>query len=122
MSTVIAASSIPAEAVAKALGTATVLASLDTWDEISEVLTREKFERYQAASFRRKYVDSLYEILEFVSIHMTVDICRDIKDNKLLALAVDGNAAIIVTGDKDLLVLHPFRGIPIITPADYLAL
>jgi putative PIN family toxin of toxin-antitoxin system len=122
VSTVIAASSIPAEAVAKALGTATVLASLDTWDEISEVLTREKFERYQAASFRRKYVDSLYEILEFVSIHMTVDICRDIKDNKLLALAVDGNAAIIVTGDKDLLVLHPFRGIPIITPADYLAL
>ena len=27
----------------------------------------------------------------------------------------------IVTGDKDLLDLHPFRGIAIVTPADYLA-
>ena len=39
----------------------------------------------------------------------------------LLELAVDGRADVIVTGDKDLLVLHPFRGISILTPADYLA-
>jgi predicted nucleic acid-binding protein len=35
-------------------------------------------------------------------------------------LAVDGNADYIVTGDADLLVLHPFRGIQILTPKDFL--
>lgn len=46
--------------------------------------------------------------------------CRDPKDNKFLELAVEANASCIVTGDKDLLVLDPFRGIPILTAADFL--
>jgi predicted nucleic acid-binding protein len=33
---------------------------------------------------------------------------------------VHGHADLIVTGDDDLLALHPFRGIAILTPADYL--
>jgi len=41
-------------------------------------------------------------------------------DDKLLELAVDGRADLIVTGDLDLLELHPFRGIAILTPNDYL--
>ncbi|HZL25162.1 MAG TPA: putative toxin-antitoxin system toxin component, PIN family [Acidobacteriaceae bacterium] len=121
VSTIIAASSVPAEAIAKVLQTATVLVSLETWDEMEEVLMREKFDRYQAASFRRAYLDFLQESVDFVSVHSKVTICRDVKDDKLLALALDGNADFIVTGDKDLLVLNPFEGIPIITPLDYLA-
>jgi hypothetical protein len=121
VSTIIAASSVPAEAIAKALQIASVLVSLETWDEIEEVLIREKFDRYQAAPFRRAYLDFLQEAVDFVSVHAKVTICRDVKDDKLLALALDGNADFIVTGDKDLLVLNPFEGIPIITPLDYFA-
>ncbi len=33
----------------------------------------------------------------------------------------DGAAQLIITGDADLLALHPFRGIDILTPASYLA-
>jgi predicted nucleic acid-binding protein len=53
----------------------------------------------------------------------TTDIqaCRDPDDDRLLELAVDGRATHLVTGDADLLALHPFRGIPILTPADFLA-
>lgn len=51
-----------------------------------------------------------------------IEECRDPKDNKILEVAVEGKADVIVTGDKDLLVLHPFRGIPIIGPAEFLAL
>jgi len=120
VSTIIAVSSVPAEAIAKALQTATVLVSLETWDEIEEVLMREKFDRYQTAPFRRAYLDFLQQAVDFVSVHSKVTICRDVKDDKLLALALDGNADLIVTGDKDLLVLNPFEGIPIITPLDYL--
>ena len=49
-----------------------------------------------------------------------VQACRDPRDNKFLEVAVNGRADILVSGDKDLLALHPFRGIDIITPADYL--
>jgi predicted nucleic acid-binding protein len=38
-----------------------------------------------------------------------------------LELAVDGRADLILTGDQDLLALHPFRGIPILTPGEFLA-
>lgn len=37
--------------------------------------------------------------------------CRDVKDNTFLELALSGKATWIISGDADLLVLHPFRGI-----------
>ena len=46
--------------------------------------------------------------------------CRDPKDNKFLEVAVSGEADVIVSGDEDLLVLNPFRRIPILPPADFL--
>ena len=49
----------------------------------------------------------------------TVSECRDPKDNKYLALAHEAQAACIVTGDKDLLDLHPYRGIAILTPRQF---
>jgi predicted nucleic acid-binding protein len=44
----------------------------------------------------------------------------DPKDDKFLEVAVAGEADVIVSGDEDLLVLHPFAGIPILPPADFL--
>jgi predicted nucleic acid-binding protein len=41
-------------------------------------------------------------------------------DDKFLEVAVHGLADAIVTGDRDLLELNPFRGIAILTPAEYL--
>jgi putative PIN family toxin of toxin-antitoxin system len=58
--------------------------------------------------------------VRFIKVTTTVTICRDPKDNKFLELALEVNAACIVTGDKDLLVLNPFENIPIVTPADFL--
>jgi predicted nucleic acid-binding protein len=37
-----------------------------------------------------------------------------------LELAVNGEADLIITGEADLLTLHPFRGIDILSPASYL--
>jgi putative PIN family toxin of toxin-antitoxin system len=55
-----------------------------------------------------------------VEVTSLVSNCRDPKDNKFLELAIDGKATSIVTGDKDLLVLHPFRNINIVTPGAFL--
>lgn len=50
----------------------------------------------------------------------TITACRDPKDNKFLELAVSANAPCIITGDKDLLSLNPFRDIPIVSASDFL--
>ena len=42
------------------------------------------------------------------------------RHDKFLALALDGRAETIVTGDEDLLVLHPWRGVRIVRPAAFL--
>jgi putative PIN family toxin of toxin-antitoxin system len=43
-------------------------------------------------------------------------VCRDPDDDAVLAAALSGRCDCIVTGDKDLLVLESFEGIPIVTP------
>lgn len=122
VSTIIASSSLPAFAVAKAFQVGQVLASTDTWSEIEEVLLRPKFDRHRPVMLRQQYLDVLHSHLSFVTITETIRICRDVKDDKVLELAVSGKADLIVTGDFDLQALHPFAGIPIISPVDFLAL
>ena len=56
---------------------------------------------------------------ELVAIAERVTACRDSTDDKFLELAVNGRADLIVTGDRDLLVLNPFRGVAIIEPAAF---
>ena len=49
------------------------------------------------------------KVAEMIEVSETYTVCRDPKDDKLLELAVSGKADFLVTGDKDLLVLNPFR-------------
>ncbi|WP_297463221.1 putative toxin-antitoxin system toxin component, PIN family, partial [Ferrovum sp.] len=46
--------------------------------------------------------------------------CRDMKDTKFLALALACQAMALITSDTDLLVLHPWKGVPILTPSAFL--
>ena len=59
---------------------------------------------------------------ELVMPRRRITICRDPKDNQVLEAAIAGRADVIVSGDDDLLVLNPFEGIPIVGPADFLAM
>ena len=67
-----------------------------------------------------RFLVALLKEAEMVEIAETITDCRDAKDNKFLELAVSGKADCIVSGDADLLVLNPFRGIPILTPREFL--
>jgi putative PIN family toxin of toxin-antitoxin system len=62
----------------------------------------------------------LGRVAEFVTISRPVRACRDPRDDMILEVAVNGAANAIVTGDGDLLTLHPFMGVPILSPADWL--
>ncbi len=67
-----------------------------------------------------RFLVALLKEAELVEITEVVTDCRDVEDNKFLELAVSGKADCIVSGDEDLLLLSPFRGISILTPGEYL--
>ncbi|PSB35196.1 putative toxin-antitoxin system toxin component, PIN family [Stenomitos frigidus] len=74
-----------------------------------------------ANELRTAFLTNLLPVVEMVEITQSITACRDPKDNKFLELAMDGQATCILSSNKDLLVLHPFQGIEIVTPADFLA-
>ena len=112
--------SIPDRALQEALRLGDLLLSLEVAEEYAEVIRREKFDRYVKRKTREELLRSLIDEADFVEIAETVQACRDAKDDKFLELAVNGNASDLITGDEDLLVLHPFRGISILTPKQFL--
>ena len=113
--------SVPGAAVGKAIREAQILASEATLSELADVLSRAKFDRYVTIVERQQFMRLLGRLVEMVSITHAVRACRDPRDDKFLELGLNGNAGTIVTGDRDLLALDPFRGIRIVTPAVYLA-
>ena len=52
-------------------------------------------------------------------IPLAADLCRAPDDVKILGLAIAAHADCIITGDKDLLVLKKFQGVPIMTPRSF---
>jgi predicted nucleic acid-binding protein len=72
------------------------------------------------AAEREEFLVAFVERALFVEPMEEVRACRDAKDDKFLELAVSGRAAYIISGDADLLVLHPFRDIAIMTAAEFL--
>ena len=113
--------SVPGPAVRQAVRDAQILLSQAVLEELVEVLSRSKFDPYVTIQDRQQFLRLLSRIADTVPIVHTVHECRDPRDNKFLELAVNGDAGFIVTGDRDLLALDPFRTIRIITPANYLA-
>jgi putative PIN family toxin of toxin-antitoxin system len=94
-----------------------LLRSTQTFEELGQVLSRPKFDRYVSAAHRLEFAASIHREAEAVIDSESISACRDPKDDKFLELAVSGAADGIVSGDDDLLVLSPFRGIPILAPA-----
>jgi putative PIN family toxin of toxin-antitoxin system len=94
--------------------------SRETFSELIEVFTRPKFDKYISLEDRLNAISIIEIKSQLIEVSAPVIACRDPKDDKFLALALSIKADCIITGDKDLLVLHPFREIPILTPADFL--
>ena len=96
--------------------------SKELLEEFLEVAQRPKFQRF----FSLQSVYDLLEIIQrkaiFVEVISEVAVCRDYKDNFLLALAKDAKADFILTGDNDLLVLNPFEETSIITISTFLSI
>ena len=95
-----------------------MLKSLATEQQLAEVVVRPYFDSLINPD-TRAWLRKLMAAAELVTITERIAACRDLTDDKFLELAVNGHADLIVTGDADLLVLNPFRDIPIVTPASF---
>jgi len=94
----------------------------ETIAELDEVLRRPKFDKYVSETRRLEFLTALVREAEVIDVVDVVTDCRDPKDNMFLALALSGQGSHIITGDSDLLVLHPFRGIPVVSPRSFLTM
>lgn len=112
--------SVARQALDKALREGRLLLSQETVEELHAVLRRREFERYVTEEERIEFITAFVREGIWVEIHERVTACRDPRDDKFLELAVNGRALCIVSGDNDLLALHPFRGISILTPREFL--
>jgi putative PIN family toxin of toxin-antitoxin system len=84
--------------------------------EINQVLRRPKFEVVDP----EKIVGLIIKAGKSIETVEIINDCRDPDDNKFLECALAGNASHIITGDKDLLTLNPWKGINILSPREFL--
>ena len=112
--------SLPQQVFDYATSQAILLISDEVQSEIENVISRPKLQKYITLERRTKFLSELSQQVERVTINQQIRACRDPKDDKFLDLAVCGEANYIITGDTDLLDLHPFQNISIIKAANFL--
>lgn len=121
VSAALKADSLPERALLHAEATDLIALSAAVGAEIVDVLNRPRFATALTAARRDRVLALLRDASIWFAQVVRVTDCRDLKDNRYLELALAASAGTIVTGDKDLLVLHPWRGVSVLNPAEYLA-
>ena len=105
------------------MGAFTPLYCLEMLEELTNVLARPRIRKKYDIS--QNYIRNVLDLIllrgQLIEPGERVTVCRDPKDDIFLSVALAGEADVLVTGDEDLLALHPFRGIRIIGPSAFLA-
>lgn len=98
----------------------TLIFSEEPIQEFVSVASRPKFGRYFDFSMVEALLFTIHEVATFVNVDTKVNVCRDPKDNFLLALALDSNADVLITGDSDLLAIKQIGHTQIMTLTSFL--
>jgi len=98
-----------------------VVFSDELFDEFLDVVHREKFALYFNDLNIKILVEIINEKALFVKVFSIVNVCRDVKDNFLLSLAIDGDVDYLITGDNDLLILKHYQKTSILTINDFIS-
>ena len=89
-------------------GDARLLFSTELITEIQETITKPRLKKYFGINALEEMLSAFEPFIDLIEVESIVTVCRDPKDNFLLALAKDGKADYLLTGDKDLLELKKF--------------
>jgi putative PIN family toxin of toxin-antitoxin system len=116
VSAALKADSVPERALLRAEEVDVFALSATVDAETAEVLSRPKFAQGITLLRRQCFLEILRSAAVWFDPVVRVTDCRDAKDNKYLELALVAGAETIVSGDFDLLILHPWRGVRILRP------
>lgn len=120
VSAALADSGVPARALNLALDHYAIAQTRDSFRELRNVFAAAKFEHLMSRRERNRFLDRVRRGALFFNLEPGPPISRDPDDDLYLHLAVASRAAALVTGDRDLLVLRAFGGIPILSPSRFL--
>ncbi len=95
-----------------------IVVSEEIFTEVRRVLS-VKFNDFKADFENLKAILQLY-IIKVDLGQIRISVCRDEDDNRVIETAIIGQAEVIVTGDKDLLVLLKYDEIIIQKPTEFL--
>jgi uncharacterized protein len=87
-------------------------------DEIKSTFSKERLKKYLTDDSIEFFWNQFNALVTEIEVNSIITVCRDPKDNFLLALAKDAAADFLVTGDKDLLVIGKFENTIICTLTD----
>lgn len=87
---------------------ARLLFSKELITEIQETIAKPRLKKYFKTNALEEMLSTFEPFIDLIEVESIVTVCRDPKDNFLLALAKDGKADYLLTGDKDLLDLIKF--------------
>ncbi len=99
----------------------TLVFSRKLLEELIDVCHRPKFKKYFGKEDIEELISIIDRVADFIEVTSEVNVCRDANDNFLLALAIDGQADYLITGDSDLLVLKQIEKTTILSMAEYLS-
>lgn len=118
----------PAHLTRQVVRVAQPVFSPETYSELEHRLWRPEFDRYVTLEQRQAFLRDLASIALWVDVPPAVaarTFSRDATDDKFIHVALAAEAAWLVSGDRDLLVLCEgllSLGVRVISPADALAL
>ena len=96
-----------------------LLTSEELFSDLKRGIQKPKVTKKITPADYEKLVSRLRSAALFVNVRSVVNVCRDPEDNFLLALAKDGNADYLITGDLDLLVMKEFENTKIVSLTDF---
>jgi uncharacterized protein len=109
--------STPRRAFNLAIAQGPILASDETLLELHRTLRGPKLARYLSRAEQDAFLAMFASEATIVEVTERISLCRDPRDDRFLELAAAGRASHLITGDRDLLALDPFRNTRIMTPA-----
>lgn len=120
LSSLISKKSPPYQTVSYVIENGFLVFSVETFAELTEVINREKFDKYLSQQTRQTFIQKLRDNSLIYQVHQKLEICRDIKDNKFLDVAIVSNSNCLITGDDDLLSLEYIGNTLILTPRAFI--
>jgi putative PIN family toxin of toxin-antitoxin system len=117
---------VPDQALSLAVLRHRVYTSTGAIAELNRILNQPKFNRYGRLGTRMRFLEKFQRdaVTSAVSASALAEVegaCRDPGDESFLALCLSVRAQVLISGDLDLLTLHPWRGMDILTAAQFLS-